>query len=49
MCIPTVLCHNFSKIAYYSYMYLCLYFLDLHYATQLMIHFHIEDSLIILP
>ena len=32
----------------YSYMYLCLCFLNLHYATQLMVHFHIEDSLLIL-
>ena len=52
MCILTVLCSNFSKIVCRCVVpctcYLCICFLDLHYTTQLMIHFHIEDSLLIL-
>ena len=51
MCILTVLCFNFSKIVCRCVIpctcYLCICFLDLHYTTQLMIHFHIEDSMLI--
>ena len=48
MCILTVLCSNFSKIVCRWYMLFVYMHLDLHYTTQLMIHFHIEDSLLIL-